>query len=79
VQPLAIYPNPARDRVQLVWPVDERLDVEIRDVRGAVVDLLSGHPAGRPIDTSGWPAGTYFLQVTGEDFASAVVRLVVMR
>ena len=79
VQPLAVYPNPARDQVQLVWPVDERLDVEIRDVRGAVVDLLSGHPAGRPIDTSSWPAGTYFLQVTGEDFASAVVRLVVMR
>ncbi len=79
--PLAVFPNPAQDVVRFTTASDAplRADVVVRDVQGQILHVHPAHPLSAPLSTADWPAGTYFLQVSGEDFATAVVRLIVMR
>ncbi|WP_157942192.1 T9SS type A sorting domain-containing protein [Salinibacter altiplanensis] len=77
---LSTYPNPVRERATVGLAVKEQQDVQVRlyDVLGRQIatlhdGLLPAQEVQRlqlDVSTTGLTSGTYFLRVTGEDFAT---------
>jgi hypothetical protein len=72
---LKIYPNPARETVNLLFTrtVNDPVDIRIQNTSGIVVNSLSLFPSGRiiSINIKGLPAGIYFVTVTTNDFTTS--------
>lgn len=72
------YPNPAREIVNVAVMVqhDQPVEVEVYDVLGRRRATLFSAILKRnqeqmlPVDLRGWPSGTYFILVRGEDFVT---------
>jgi choice-of-anchor B domain-containing protein len=73
----AAYPNPFATRARFSLRVDrsQTVTVAVYDVLGRRVAevfhgvLAAGAPRTFALDGNAWPAGTYLVRVTGEDFA----------
>ena len=60
-----IYPNPSKD-ILFISGVNENDQIEITDLRGALISTVKTIGDGTPIDISFLPQGTYFIEITGE-------------
>ena len=71
---LKIYPNPARETVNLLFnrTVNDLVDIRIQNTNGIVVNSLSLLPSGRivSIDVKGLPAGMYIINVITKEFTA---------
>jgi hypothetical protein len=72
---LKIYPNPAKETVNLLFnrTVNDQVDIRILNTSGIVVNSLSLHPSGRivSINVKGLPAGIYFINVMTKEFTTS--------
>jgi hypothetical protein len=67
---LAVYPNPANDKVNLLYDRDlpEDLVINVNDITGQLVStgLISKGTNKAAIDVSGLSRGIYFLSLSGQ-------------
>jgi hypothetical protein len=72
---LKIYPNPAKETVNLLFnkTVNDPVDISIQNTNGIVVNSLSLLPSGRivSIDVKGLPAGMYIVNVITKEFTTS--------
>jgi hypothetical protein len=79
---LQIYPNPAQDKVYLIWTnySGHNIDVKLFDIRGKMVfeNSLSQHEItqGVEFDISSIPPGSYFINLSS-DKTSKKVKLII--
>lgn len=60
----SVQPNPANDLVRVVFPDNDNYEIVLRDINGR--QIFSALPKNSiQIDISSYPAGVYFLEVTG--------------
>lgn len=77
-------PNPAAEQVNLVWEIpasSQFLQLEICAAAGNLfrkIQLPSGHSNACTIETSDWPAGTYFYRMTNQAGNSGWKKLAVV-
>jgi hypothetical protein len=65
-----VFPNPATDKITLLCPADEKIDIiELMDVQGKLMQVQnSGNSTEKQIDISRFPEGIYFIKITsGKD------------
>ncbi|HTE29528.1 MAG TPA: T9SS type A sorting domain-containing protein, partial [Chryseolinea sp.] len=65
-QLIKIYPNPARESVQVVLPGSgEQATILVYDIAGRqIFPTIQTNDNAKTINTSGIPGGTYFLKIT---------------
>jgi PKD repeat protein len=66
---LAVYPNPARDYVSIVWNDEkqQQAQIEVLNSLGQVIvkeAIVSGQNNARTISTANWAKGIYFIRVS---------------
>jgi hypothetical protein len=79
-QNIRIYPNPAKDFVQIIaGNAGTILEVEVVSLAGNVIKRLQADPGKNElqIDLKGIPQGVYLVSVTGTDGQVAVRRLMI--
>jgi hypothetical protein len=83
---LELFPNPAHDRVELVFGIGGGSNIQIAliDITGRQVfskrlSTVSSGAHREMLDLNGIPAGTYLMRISDERGASGVQRLVVDR
>lgn len=65
--PLAIYPNPANEKVTVSGlPPDERVELVVTDVSGRVVSSITSNTPQLTIVVKNYAAGLYFVTATGK-------------
>lgn len=73
---ISVYPNPARELVNVGAPVNRHGSVAVSDVLGRVV-YTNAITNQLQITVRDWQAGIYYVRVKGEDGSNAVQKLVV--
>lgn len=80
---IALYPNPAKDRVHVAWTLPEGVSgtIEIFNATGARVgqEQISGARGATTIDASAWSAGVYVCRYIGSDGAVRNHKLVILK
>ena len=60
-----VYPNPAQDQVQVVWP-ESATRLTVQDASGREVHRMNGTQTGSvTLDVTAWPRGSVVLLWTG--------------
>lgn len=75
---LQVYPNPARDNIQVVFDLDGRTSIDIIDMTGRLVKTTAYDASGftnLSLDVSGLNTGIFFIRVSMED-ESNVLRFI---
>ena len=63
-----VFPNPARDQVQIDWPVQRPIQgITVRDLTGRTV-WKTGNPV-TSLAVNNWPRGTYFITIYSDGYA----------
>lgn len=73
---LAVYPNPARDRITVVLPTSVNGTLDVLDLSGRTMFGLRTNGPTTAMDLAMLRAGTYMLRWRGVDGRTAVTRLV---
>jgi len=63
--PLQFYPNPATGTVQLAFPSDQRLNIEVTDMTGRVLIHTTTNTNQSSLDISGLAKGMYIIHADG--------------
>lgn len=72
------YPNPANDKVQLRFPLQENIQVVVTNNLGQTVCRVDGRNTDQvTFDTSLWSNGVYLAKVIGVDKQMAILKLLV--
>jgi hypothetical protein len=74
---MAVYPNPAHDRVQVVLPANGDGVIALLDLRGRVLHSTRVVGSTVAIDLSGYAVGTYLVQWLARD--GRIARALVVR
>lgn len=64
--PYLLFPNPARDFVQLKGCSAPYVEIGIIDATGRVVQTIDRHPCANPVDISDLASGRYYLRIAAE-------------
>jgi hypothetical protein len=78
VQKLQVYPNPAADRINVVFDLEGRSDIDIIDMTGRLVHTTHYDASGftnLSLDVSSLNPGVFFIRVSAED-ESNVLRFI---
>jgi hypothetical protein len=77
---LEVFPNPARDRLNLLWetPGNQPATIRIFNAIGQIYQDVTKLPVGNEVwqvDVSNWPVGVYFVQgsVSGRTFTTSFI------
>jgi len=63
-----VFPNPARDQVQLSWPPEHRIQsITATDLTGRIIWSDREHRTS--ISVRNWPRGTYFITIQSDGYA----------
>jgi len=62
-----IYPNPTNDYLNITGDFGNEIQVEISDISGKVIRLLSSSDSITRINVQGMSAGVYFIRITDGD------------
>lgn len=73
---VSVYPNPAEDQVFIQFSDSKSRKIEITDISGRVVQLVSSGKAVENISLEAYKAGVYFVRITEEN-TLVVVRLII--
>lgn len=73
----SIYPNPARDLVNIDWNTQQLEQIEVYDIKGIRITQINA-PLGNQlqISTAQWSPGVYFLRLTSRLGQQLVARLI---
>lgn len=80
---ITVYPNPAKDRVNVAWKLPEGVSGTVKvftatGARVAVADI-NGTRGAVVLDASDWAAGVYVCKYTGSDGATQNHKLVILK
>ena len=66
---LAIFPNPATDKISLVWNRNEKLNIKLYDALGKLMKSTTSENFSEPfsIDVSNLSSGLYFLKINNSN------------
>ena len=76
--PLAVYPNPAVDRVTVAFPAEGEARLRVRSAIGTIVHDAAVNSGRAELGVRDWPAGLYHVELevtrTGERYGATLVR-----
>lgn len=76
---LRVFPNPTANHLQVDWSSDETVQARLMTAAGQELLLEKRMRKGHHIDLSGFPAGTYFLQLRSSKGQEATFRVLKVR
>jgi len=76
---VVVYPNPARDVINIASKSDKLVDVDLFDIRGLNMTSMKNVNPNLSVDVSSYPAGIYILSITDYQSQQRVVRKVIVK
>ena len=64
---VAVYPNPAKDRIGFSFKNDESFEIQLFSAAGQKIDLIRANDSFIQVDISNFSSGVYFYQVLADD------------